>query len=399
MSNATQFPLNSREWAKWLESRIATVERSINPTATRIANEIAAQIFWDNGGGSGGGGSTYQVFTPIGAPIPFLTDTIPTGFIEYDGAIISRLAPYDKLFAVLGTKYGAGDGSTTFGLPNLKSRTIVGVDPADPAMDATGETGGEKTHVLTIAEMPSHDHGDTDAATVPVNSTIVVAGSNPAGGSHINMRGTSSSPAAGDLSGSSHTHNIPPQGGGGAHNNLQPFMAGRWIARYADVALPPPTTPMAVLATPNTLVLRDANGRSQIVDPLAPEDIANKAYVDAQSGDSLPPEGPNDDVLTVVAGVWASAPPPESAEIHVGTTPPTDTGDFWYDPSASGGGGTGSQEVRHDNTGTYDYMGVAPSGTADSASGWTVTRITLTSPPVTGVASGAWTGRAGLVYV
>jgi hypothetical protein len=55
-------------------------------------------------------------------------------------------------------------------------------------------------------------------------------------------------------------------------------------------------------------------------------------------------------------------------------------------------------EVRHDSNATYSYMGTAPHGTAEGSSGWAVTRITLTSPPVVGTGTGTWTGRAGLTY-
>jgi hypothetical protein len=63
-----------------------------------------------------------------------------------------------------------------------------------------------------------------------------------------------------------------------------------------------------------------------------------------------------------------------------------------------GGGGGSAPEVRHSNDGTYDYTGTAANGTAEGSSGWTVTRITLTSPPVVMTGSGTWTGRAGLSY-
>jgi len=66
--------------------------------------------------------------------------------------------------------------------------------------------------------------------------------------------------------------------------------------------------------------------------------------------------------------------------------------------SGSGGGGGLTREVRHDNDGTYDYVGNAPDATAESASGWIVTRITMTSPPVVTHGTGTWTGRAGLTY-
>lgn len=69
---------------------------------------------FDEGGGSGGvGGDT----VPIGAMLPCTTSTIPDGWLLCDGSLVSR-AIYSELYAVIGESYGAGDGSTTFALPN-----------------------------------------------------------------------------------------------------------------------------------------------------------------------------------------------------------------------------------------------------------------------------------------
>jgi microcystin-dependent protein len=62
------------------------------------------------------------------------------------------------LFALLGTSYGAGDGTTTFNVPDYRGRTLVGHDASQPEFDVLGETGGAKTHTLTTAQMPSHTH-------------------------------------------------------------------------------------------------------------------------------------------------------------------------------------------------------------------------------------------------
>ncbi|MEG1824353.1 MAG: phage tail protein [Cloacibacillus sp.] len=51
----------------------------------------------------------------------FAADTAPEGWLPMNGAVISR-STYSKLFAAIGTKYGAGDGSTSFGLPNTEDR-------------------------------------------------------------------------------------------------------------------------------------------------------------------------------------------------------------------------------------------------------------------------------------
>ena len=94
---------------------------------------------------------------PIGAMISYTSDTIPNGWLLCDGSAVSRTT-YSELFNVIGTIYGTGDGSTTFNLPNLKGKVQVGKDSNDTDFDTLGETGGEKTHTLTINEMPSHNH-------------------------------------------------------------------------------------------------------------------------------------------------------------------------------------------------------------------------------------------------
>ena len=69
-------------------------------------------------------------------------------------------------------------------------------------------------------------------------------------------------------------------------------------------------------------------------------------------------------------------------------------------PIGGGGGGGGElPEVRHDNTVTHDYTGNAPIGSSESDIVWDITRLTMTSPPVVGHATGAWTNRVALTYI
>lgn len=78
-----------------------------------------------------------------GIVLPYAGSVAPDGYILCDGSAISRTT-YSKLFTAIGTTYGAGDGSTTFNVPNLKGRTLIGYDSNDTDFNALGKTGGSK---------------------------------------------------------------------------------------------------------------------------------------------------------------------------------------------------------------------------------------------------------------
>ena len=89
------------------------------PQKDSNSSEIATTE-WVNSKISTGGGSN-----PVGSIIPFAGSSIPTGYLLCNGAVVSR-ATYANLFRVIGTAYGAGDGSTTFKLPDLRDRFLEG---------------------------------------------------------------------------------------------------------------------------------------------------------------------------------------------------------------------------------------------------------------------------------
>jgi len=107
-------------------------------------------------GPQGGGG------LPVGSVIMYAgaAASVPSDCVLADGRVLSRTT-YSVLFGVIGTTYGAGDGSTTFNVPNLKSRFPLGLDAAQAANDALGETGGARTVTLTANQsgVPAHTHG------------------------------------------------------------------------------------------------------------------------------------------------------------------------------------------------------------------------------------------------
>jgi microcystin-dependent protein len=146
---------------------------------------------------------------PTGFITPWYSDEIPSWGLELNGQAVSR-ATYSALFSLWGTTFGAGDGSTTFNLPDMKGRVMVGVDGTQAEFNTLGETGGEKTHTLTATEMPSHTHGTGVLAPTVFGS---------AGGTYSARVATN--PASGITT--------TATGGDGAHNNLQPYLATRFV--------------------------------------------------------------------------------------------------------------------------------------------------------------------------
>lgn len=160
---------------------------------------------------------------PSGMILPTARSSAPSGWLLCDGSAVSRTT-YADLFAAIGTTYGAGNGSTTFNVPNLKGRVPVGIDTGQAEFDVRGETGGSKTHTLTVAEMPGHNHdvsGDNSLALGRINGTPngdYLGGSTGAGQGGWGF-------AIGTGNNNITRAGVTKQGGGGAHNNLQPYMA------------------------------------------------------------------------------------------------------------------------------------------------------------------------------
>jgi|SRR5215831_10033108 len=97
----------------------------------------------------------------IGTVKAFSGATIPTNWMLADGRALLR-SSYPQLYEALGSAaspWGQGDGSTTFNIPDLRSRMIVGAGAGTGLTNrALAAKGGEETHALTIAEMPAHAH-------------------------------------------------------------------------------------------------------------------------------------------------------------------------------------------------------------------------------------------------
>lgn len=90
---------------------------------------------------------------PAGIIMPFAGTVAPQGCLFCDGSAVSRTT-YAALFAVIGTTYGEGDGSTTFNIPDLSGRVVIGVSNTH----SIGSTGGEEFVTLDLDQMPAHSH-------------------------------------------------------------------------------------------------------------------------------------------------------------------------------------------------------------------------------------------------
>ena len=110
---------------------------------------------------------------PPGAVVPYAGGSAPTGFLVCDGTAVSR-STYSTLFGIINEAFGAGDGSTTFNLPNLEDRFPMGATTPKPV----GTTGGG-TATLSEANLPAHTHDDgTFKAREHKHHTVVEATGN-----------------------------------------------------------------------------------------------------------------------------------------------------------------------------------------------------------------------------
>lgn len=152
---------------------------------------------------------------PVGAIIPFGSDTVPENWLLCDGSAVSRTT-YQQLFNTIGVSFGQGDGFTTFNLPDLRDRVPIGKDTTDTDFDVLGKTAGERKHTLTVNEMPAHKH--TAAGIVTVGDRV---GYFAIGGS---------TGATGNITAVGNT------GGGQAHNITQPSIATNYIIKATQSA-------------------------------------------------------------------------------------------------------------------------------------------------------------------
>jgi microcystin-dependent protein len=186
-----------------------------------ISTALTTILTWANGGIDASNLSSAflaQFVLPIGAIAQYTGATDPTTsgstWVICDGRAVNRTT-YAMLFDTVSTTYGSGDGSTTFNIPDFRGRVPVGADSGGVHLPsnhpALGTSGGEEQHTLSTTEMPSHSH-TISGTWLQYNGGGATANT---GGSGIGALGIG----------------VSNTGGGGAHNNLQPYVAINHIIR------------------------------------------------------------------------------------------------------------------------------------------------------------------------
>jgi len=222
-----------------------TVQVYCDGTNFYSAQTASAGNFNVNGNLSVGGNLTVSgssTIVPAGVIQMWPTASPPTGFLLCTGAAVSRTT-YAALFAVVGTTFGAGDGSTTFNLPNYTNRMPYGT--------TVGATGGSAdstlpshTHTATVSD-PTHNH--TATVSDPTHSHTQVGqvtgsflyaggGGNPGVGVPYSASANTApastgitvanSPASTGISVSNSTQGVSPTG-----TNLPPYLGINFIIK------------------------------------------------------------------------------------------------------------------------------------------------------------------------
>ena len=184
------------------------------------------------------GGALLEGGIPTGTVVPWTKSTIATGFLECNGAAVSRTT-YSALFAIVGTTYGAGDGSTTFNVPDLADNVPVGKSnnkalastggANTTPVTASGNIAGSTANAsLSTGQLASHNHNYNPSQTSGTFDPASHIGSN-----RVSNNQNSQFTIANTGSGQGHPHNMSANFSGSTVNPsiLQPYLTLIYIIK------------------------------------------------------------------------------------------------------------------------------------------------------------------------
>ena len=174
-------------------------------------------------------GSVNSVLT--GALLMWPTASAPSGYLLCNGSAVSRTT-YAALFAVVGTTFGTGDGSTTFNLPNYADRMPIG---AGTIAASIGASGGSATTTLSTSNLPSHSHSATSTVTDPGHLHYSLSGGffggGSTGGTGPNSNAVNNPTTASAVTGISVATSIGNTGSGTAVTTISPYLGINFIIK------------------------------------------------------------------------------------------------------------------------------------------------------------------------
>jgi len=199
-------------WLLWLSEE----ERWYGDETERIRASQAIQNIINALSGEG----ELQVSIETGSIIDYAVSTAPAGWLLCDGSAVSRTT-YEALFNLIGTTYGAGDGSTTFNVPDCRGRITAGLDGSANRIvgsqaDAIGGVLGTETTTLSVAQIPAHRHKIQGVSSGSGFGTGLANARFRDG--TINWATNQEPSATYEM----YVNNLTLEGGGQAHSNLQP---------------------------------------------------------------------------------------------------------------------------------------------------------------------------------
>ena len=169
---------------------------------------------------------------PTATIVPWSSASVPTGFLECNGQAVSR-STYADLFAIVSTTYGAGDGSSTFLVPDLQDNVPVGKSNNKAlassgganTVSSTGNVAGSTANAtLSTAQLASHSHASNAYSSLyPQNHQNGISPiANPNSRIVPNTFGQNFLQNTG--SGSGHQHNMSANFAGDATSVVQPYL-------------------------------------------------------------------------------------------------------------------------------------------------------------------------------